>query len=313
MYLVPKRLYDKFINSSSGGTKDMVNQINNVDVSGGQVTINNDCNSDSSVIEKPVSEPLSSDLGQENVQEITEKADSLPDLSSSSTTPLPGSSFQPALPPSPLPDETDQNETKIYVLNQDGVKEPKIVQTEKLSDVDWIDGDPNEGRDLFVDKNTLRMQKGSRKRFNRKAASAPSFLKRNLTTSLAKEMINDNVELKQAEDFQSKPQETLSFSASKPASSLKRRLDSDDVRTSPRSKKRDGKAEPRLKVVEVGSEIPEIVDLPKASKPVKRKAVALEEGPSSKETKDKINLRKRLLPDRRKEAVKKVKLDWSDE
>ena len=326
MYLVPKKVYDKFINGVSNGTRETVNQINNLDVqSGARVTISNDCKEGSTTItpgldettdpsspkelspeepspeepppEQP-NEPFPEEPTGENPFTYNFESNKPPDVFSSKSTDTSNLGAINIVPnkqsESTTQDENNDSKT-IYVLDEKGVKFPKAVKSAKLNALDWLDSDSTPNKDIFLDSRALQMKRGNRKRFNRRYVSAPFVLKRNLTPSIAKELIKDKSALIQTKSNgnQPIPDKQLNFEPAQPDTSQEKKPF-------------------RVKIDEIGDDdVPMIEDLTYSR--LKRKRRTAEENigqPSGKEVKNPINARKRSRPVR-KVNLKKLKFDWS--
>lgn len=307
MYLVPKRLYDSFIQNSSEKAVGLVKQINNLDVNqGGQVVINSDCNQkrDVSTLQRDVSTPLLISNEEDqiiNKPQFTEETevDSSPEENESiSNSAENQSSLKPLIRDSTSETSFNQNNiedektTKIIVLDEDGVKIPKEVQSSKISNLDWVDSESQKEKDIFVSESDLKMKRGRRKNFNRKYVSAPSFLKRNLTPQIMRDIVTDNGPLKIKEKIM-KP--------NPPIDSSRKEIKPNAENVTPITK------EPvRLKVNVINDDD---VDMMSEKKGVKRKQNYISDGPKMKETKEPINIRKRSIRTIKNDS-KKMKLDW---
>lgn len=189
MYLVPKKIFDDFINKSSTQTSGLVKQINNLDVNdGGRVIIHNDGEikeqkrEKSPDREKSLSEDEhsptdvlinSSDEYSQNL--INPETNQQQDIQIVPSNQLVSSNLTPTV-------DKDKDDTTIYVIDKDGLKTSKRVSSSKISNLDWISDEKRAKKspDIFITKEDMRNKKGSRKSFNKKYTAAPSFLKRNL-------------------------------------------------------------------------------------------------------------------------------------
>ena len=312
MYLVPKKVYDKFLTLSSTTTKDMVHQINNLDVqSGAKVTINSDCKNSADSYEKT---SLPSEDEEKTSPEETDEIEPFqppePDYEDETEPPAdnyipPNNASQPPEPKDSQPSGSNETKTleesgkkSIFVLDDFGIKIPRVVDQSKLDRLDWTENGSDQKNDLFMDSNNLKMKTGSRKRFNKKYVSAPYVLKRNLTPSAAKQFLEDQKDvIKEGASEKEEPSLTLNII--------------DDEEKSPKSAQ-----SPRVKVNEIGDKtVPLITDLKSKGAKRKRDSSSSVQQPQRqrKEPKRQRNLRKRSYSNKLESIKKKTKIDWDGE
>lgn len=188
MYLVPKQIFDNFINKSSHQTSGLVKQINNLDVNeGGKVIIHNDGEINRTSGEKTISfendkveEPYLNENSQDYQNDESSQSESSKIDKISSTQISPRNQLISNNAASTT--ATSDPETTIYVLDKDGLKTPKAVSSSKISNLDWVSDQKMAKKtpDIFITSSDVENRKGNKRKFNKKYSAAPSFLKRNL-------------------------------------------------------------------------------------------------------------------------------------
>ena len=313
LYLVPKKVYERFLNNTSQSSRETANQINNLDVqSGAKVTINGDCKESNistdqpSVSETSIPEPIDDNKPIPN--------DDNGGVSNQFTSTEPTHSTSTFIP------ETQNAKKQIFVLDEDGVKAPKTVLKSKLDRLDWLgDEETGQKKDLFVQPLSVPLRKPSRKRFNKKFASSANVFKRNLSLSAAKKLLDEMKKSSNSKDDVIKPSKPLDFVES--SQSLNPSLNKTDGSQVPLPNDGDNNEKPpRLKASFLADEdTPMFEDI--ISKRLNRKRIVLDqpvESPSNKEKKGKANLRKRVQPSRKvgtyyKKPKFDVSVDWESE